>query len=106
MCIRDSVGADAYTFLAREHAIVGQLTDVLKGRPEELPERIDGILTRLKDAEREIAATRQAQALAVAPQLVASARDIGPVRLVTHDAGVGVAADDLRTLVLLSLIHI
>ncbi len=94
------VGADAYTFLAREHAIVGQLTDVLKGRPEELPERIDGILTRLKDAEREIAAMRQAQALAVAPQLVASARDIGPVRLVTHDAGVGVAADDLRTLVL------
>ncbi len=94
------VGADAYAFLAREHAIVGQLTDVLKGRPEELPERVDGILTRLKEAEREIAAVRQAQALAVAPGLVSGARDIGPVRLVTHDAGEGVGADDLRTLVL------
>ncbi|PID96432.1 MAG: alanine--tRNA ligase [Actinomycetales bacterium] len=94
------VGADAYDFLAREHAIVGQLTEVLKGRAEELPERINGILARLKDAEREIAAIHQERALAVAPQLVASARDIGPVRLVTHDAGTGVAADDLRTLVL------
>jgi alanyl-tRNA synthetase len=94
------VGADAYSFLAREHAIVGQLTDILKGRPEELPERVHAILGKLKEAEREIAAVRHQQALAVAPSLVTSARDIGPVRLVTHDAGEGVAADDLRTLVL------
>ena len=94
------VGADAYTFLAREHAIVGQLTEVLKGRPEELPERVNSILTRLRDAEREIAAVRQKQALAIAPSLVQSAREFGPVSLVTHDAGEGVSADDLRTLVL------
>ncbi|MGB8383936.1 MAG: alanine--tRNA ligase, partial [Dermatophilaceae bacterium] len=94
------VGADAYTFLAREHAIVGQLTDVLKGRPEELPERVSAILARLREAEKEIAAGRQQQALAVAPRLVDSARDVGPVRLVTHDAGEQVEAADLRTLVL------
>ena len=94
------VGADAYTFLAREHAIVGQLTDVLKGRPEELPERVSAILARLREAEKEIAAARQQQALAVAPRLVDSARDVGPVRLVTHDAGEQVEAGDLRTLVL------
>ena len=94
------VGADAYSFLAREHAIVGQLTEALKARPEELPERISGILAKLRDAEREIAAARQQQALAVAPGLVDSARDVGPVRLVTHDAGEGIAPDDLRTLVL------
>ncbi len=94
------VGADAYTFLAREHAIVGQLTDVLKGRPEELPERVSGILARLREAEKEIAAARQQQALSAAPRLVESARDVGPVRLVTHDAGEGVEAADLRTLVL------
>jgi alanyl-tRNA synthetase len=94
------VGADAYSFLAREHAIVGQLTEALKARPEELPERVSGILTKLRDAEREIAAARQAQALAVAPGLVATARAVGPVRLVTHDAGEGITPDDLRTLVL------
>ena len=48
------VGIDAYDFLAREHALVGQLTEALKVRPEELPERVAGILGRLKDAEREI----------------------------------------------------
>ena len=31
------VGVDAYNFLAREHTVVSQLTDLVKGRPEELP---------------------------------------------------------------------
>ena len=93
------VGADAYSFLAREHAIVGQLTEALQARPEELPERVSGILTRLKDAEREIAATRQEKALGAAAGLVSSARDFGGVALVTHDAG-DLPADALRTLVL------
>jgi alanyl-tRNA synthetase len=93
------VGADAYSFLAREHAIVGQLTEALQARPEELPERVAGILGRLKEAEREIAAARQEKALGAASGLVASSRDFGGVALVTHDAG-DLAADDLRTLVL------
>jgi len=93
------VGADAYSFLAREHAIVGQLTESLKARPEELPERVAGILTRLKDAEREIAAARQHQALAAAPGLVGTARDVGGVTFVSHDAGQA-APEDLRPLVL------
>ena len=94
------VGTDAYQFLAREHAIVGQLTDLLKGRPEELPERISGMLARLREAEKEIDAARQQQALAVAPALVDTARQVGSVRLVTHDAGDAMDAGDLRTLVL------
>ncbi len=93
------VGADAYSFLAREHAIVGQLTEALQARPEELPERVAGILGRLKEAEREIAAARQEKALGAAAGLVASARDFGGVALVTHDAG-DLGADDLRSLVL------
>ncbi len=93
------VGADAYSFLAREHAIVGQLSEALKARSEELPERVAGILTRLKEAEREIAAARQEKALASAAPLVATARDISGVRFVSHDAAT-VASDDLRALVL------
>ncbi len=81
------VGVDAYSFLAREHAIVGQLTEALQARPEELPERVAGILGRLKEAEREIAAARQEKALGAAAGLVSSARDFGGVALVTHDAG-------------------
>jgi alanyl-tRNA synthetase len=93
------VGVDAYGFLAREHAIVGQLTEALQARPEELPERLASILGRLKEAEREIAAARQEKALSAAAGLVNSARDIGGITLVTHDAG-QLGADELRSLVL------
>ncbi|MBA2695438.1 MAG: alanine--tRNA ligase [Actinobacteria bacterium] len=93
------VGTDAYDFLAREHAVVGQLTEALKVRPEELPERVHGILTRLKDAEREIAAARQQQVLGAAAALVDQARDVYGVTYLAHEAGEGVGGDDLRRLV-------
>ena len=88
------VGTDAYDFLAREHAVVGQLTEALKVRSEELPERIASILGKLKDAEREINAMRQQQVLAAASTLTAAARDVFGVSFVGHDAGMGVGADD------------
>jgi alanyl-tRNA synthetase len=94
------VGADAYTHLAREAAIVSQLTDSLGVRRDELPDRISGILTRLRDAEKEIASIRQAQVLGAAAGLVATARDITGVRFVSHDAGEGVSGDELRALVI------
>ncbi len=94
------VGADAYSYLTRESAIVGQLTEVLHARREELPERIAGILARLKEAEKEIVAARQANAMAGAASLVAAATDVAGVRCVVHDAGPGLTADDLRALTL------
>ena len=94
------VGSDAYDFLAREHALVGQLTEVLKVRREELPERVAAIVSRLRDAEKEIDAIRTQQVLADAAGLVDQAQDVFGVRVVTRNAGEGVGADDLRTLVL------
>jgi alanyl-tRNA synthetase len=94
------VGTDAYNFLAREHAVVGQLTEVLKVRSEELPERIASILGKLKDAEREINAMRQQQVLAGSSSLAAGARDVFGVSFVGHDTGNDVGADDLRGLAL------
>ncbi|MGC1206449.1 MAG: alanine--tRNA ligase [Ornithinimicrobium sp.] len=93
------VGADAYQFLAREHAIVGQLSDALKTRPEDLAGRVDSILTRLKEAEREIAAARQQSVLAAAGSLTQQAHDVGGVTFMGHDVGEGVGADDARRLV-------
>jgi alanyl-tRNA synthetase len=94
------VGRDAYDFLAREHALVGQLTEALKVRPEELPERVASIVARLRDAEREIDAMRTQQVLSDAAALVDRAQDVFGVRVVSTNAGEGVSADDLRTLVL------
>ncbi|GMA39948.1 alanine--tRNA ligase [Mobilicoccus caccae] len=94
------VGADAYSHLARESAVLSQLTDIVKARPEELADRISLMLTRLKDAEREIAAIRSQQVLSQAATLAEGPTDVAGVRVVAHDTAAEVSADDLRKLVL------
>ena len=42
------VGLDAFRYLAREHVLVSQLAEQFKARPEELPERIGGVVERLR----------------------------------------------------------
>ncbi len=93
------VGSDAFSFLARERAIVGQLTDLVKGRPEELPEKVGGLVTRLKEAERDLERLRKEQLQARAGSVTDAARDVGGVTFLAHDAG-EVGADDVRTMVL------
>ncbi|MEU7836191.1 MULTISPECIES: alanine--tRNA ligase [unclassified Nonomuraea] len=94
------VGIDAFRFLARESVLVAQLTEQLKARREELPERVEGIVTRLRTAEKELERLRSAQVLQVAGELAAQARDLGGVFVVTHRAPDGTGADDLRKLAL------
>ena len=94
------VGTDAYTHLAREAVLVNQLTDTLGVPRDQLADRVAGLVAKLKDAEKQIAAVRQAQVLGAAADLVSTARDLGGVTFVSHDAGEGVGADDLRALVL------
>jgi alanyl-tRNA synthetase len=94
------VGVDAYQFFAREHALVSQLTDTIKARPEELPERIDAILARLKEAEKELADVRAGQVLAAAGSLAAGAVDVNGVAWVGAQLPDDTRADDLRTLAL------
>jgi alanyl-tRNA synthetase len=94
------VGVDAYKFLAREHTLVAQLTEALKVRPEELPERVDSIVTRLREAEKEIDRMRAGQLLQAAAGLAAGARDVYGVALVTHEAPEGTTADEARKLAL------
>jgi alanyl-tRNA synthetase len=93
------VGTDAYAFLAREHAIVGQLTELVKGRPEELPERVSGLMSRLKDAERDLDRLRREQLQAAAGSLTDRARDVGGVTFLGHDAG-DADPGDVRTMVM------
>ncbi|MGB8942927.1 MAG: alanine--tRNA ligase, partial [Streptomyces sp.] len=94
------VGVDAYNFLAKEHTVVAQLQELLKGRPEELPEKISGMLGKLKDAEKEIEKFRAEKVLAAAAGLVDNAKDVRGVALVTGQVPDGTGADDLRKLVL------
>ncbi|WNI14654.1 alanine--tRNA ligase [Actinacidiphila sp. ITFR-21] len=94
------VGVDAYHFLAREHTVVAQLTELVKGRPDELPDKIAGMLARLKDAEKEIDRFRAEKVLQAAAGLAESAADVKGVAVVTASVPDGTGADDLRRLVL------
>ncbi|NGO73456.1 alanine--tRNA ligase [Streptomyces boncukensis] len=94
------VGVDAYKFLAREHTVVSQLTELVKGRPEELPERVSGMLAKLKDAEKEIERFRAEKVLQAAAGIAEGARDIRGIQLAAARVPDGTGADDLRTLVL------
>ncbi len=94
------VGADAYGFLAREHALVSQLSGSLKASPDQLPERVSGLVSRLAEAERELRTIRTREAVGLAPDLAASAAELGGIAVVAAAAPEGTAAPDLRSLAL------
>jgi alanyl-tRNA synthetase len=93
------VGADAYRFLAREHVLVAQLSEALKARPEELPERVNDIVEKLRAAEKELEKVRVGQLLARAGELAAGAEQVGGVAVVATRAQ-GAGGADVRTLAL------
>jgi alanyl-tRNA synthetase len=94
------VGTDAFRFLARESVLVSQLTEQLKTRREDLPDRIAALVSRVRDAERDLDRLRSAQILGAAADLAAGAAEAGPVALVTHQVPDGTSADSIRKLAL------
>jgi alanyl-tRNA synthetase len=94
------VGMDAFRFLARESVLVSQLSEQLKAPRDQLPERIAGMLSRLRDAERELQRVRAARLLESAGQIAADASDISGIALVAHRVPDGTNPDDIRKLAL------
>lgn len=92
------VGIDAFRFLARESVLVAQLAEQMKARKEELPERISGVVGRLRDAEKELDKLRAQQVLAIAGSLADAAKDVNGIAFASHRAPDGTGADDLRRL--------
>jgi alanyl-tRNA synthetase len=94
------VGLDAFRFLARESVLVSQLSEQFKTPREQLPERISGIVTRLREAERELQRFRAAKLLESAGEIADAAQDISGIALVAHRVPDGTSPDDIRTLAL------
>ncbi|GAA2521193.1 alanine--tRNA ligase [Rarobacter incanus] len=93
------VGSDARGFHAKEHALVGQLSSLLQARSDELPGRVQALMTKLKDAEKQLSQIRLENLVASAGQIVANGREmVGSVAVIAHDAGEVATGDDLRTL--------
>ncbi|MFD6952259.1 alanine--tRNA ligase [Nocardiopsis sp. TSRI0078] len=98
--VEAAVGVDAFKRLSKESALVGQLSEQLKTPREELPERIDTMVSRLRAAEKEIEKLRAAQVLQAAGPIAEGARRHGSALVVAAPAPEGAGADDLRKLVL------
>ena len=95
------VGVDAYKFLAREHLLLNSLTQIVKGaRVEELPERVNDLLEKIKEIEKELTTVRSAQALGNVSTIAESVTKVGQVDLITAVLPEGISADDLRTIAL------
>ncbi|OZG64304.1 alanine--tRNA ligase [Bifidobacterium hapali] len=95
------VGAGAYDFNAREHALVSQLSDKLNARPDELADRVNTLLAKLKESDRRLAAMYESQLAAAVPQLVADTRaSQAPVKVAAKNVGHFGSFDALRKTVL------
>jgi alanyl-tRNA synthetase len=95
------VGADAYQFLAREHLLLNSLTQIIKGaRVEELPTRVNDLLTKMKDIEKELATLRTSAALQGAGKLMDGAKDLAGISFISGSLADGIPADNLREIAL------
>ncbi len=94
------VGIDAFKYLARESTLVSMLSEQLKARREELPERIASVVTRLREAERDLERLRSAQLLGGAADLADGAEDLHGAAFVAYRAPDGIPADGIRKVAL------
>ena len=68
------VGAGAYEFNAREHALVSQLSDMVNARPDELAERVNALLPSSRNPTVVLPTMYESQLAASVPALVAEAK--------------------------------
>ena len=95
------VGADAYQFLAREHVLLNSLTQIIKGaRVEELPARINDLVSKMRDIEKELSTIRTASAMESAASLISTAKIVNGTTVVVGSLVDGIAADNLRLIAL------
>jgi alanyl-tRNA synthetase len=94
------VGMDAFRFLARESVLVSQLAEQLKAPREELPDRVASIVSRLRDAQRDLERVNSARLLDSAVELAQGAADLDGASLVAARVPDGTAADSIRKLAL------
>ena len=93
------VGVDAYRFFAREHLILNSVNDLLKvTQTEDLPERIDHVLEKLKVAEREIAQFKSKEALAQVDDLLKGIRSLGKIDALVSTVKGELSNDELRAI--------
>ncbi|WP_026425260.1 alanine--tRNA ligase [Actinokineospora inagensis] len=92
------VGMEAMRFLAKERALVQNLAAMLKVPDAEVPARVEALVDRLRNAEKELEKLRAGQLLSSAGDLAGKAEDLNGTALVALKVPDGVSGNDLRTL--------
>jgi alanyl-tRNA synthetase len=95
------VGVDAYKFLVKEHMILNSITQIIKGaRSEEIPERVNDLIDKMKVLEKELSGVRVATAMNMTTSLISDAVKIGSAKIVSAAMAPGLSAEELRTVAL------
>ncbi|MET8457050.1 alanine--tRNA ligase [Streptomyces parvulus] len=89
-----AVGVEGFGYLARERDLVARIAEQLQASRAELPDRIAGLLDRLKSADRENQRLREQTTRARANDLATGATDVDGTLVVTATTDGG----DARTL--------
>ncbi|GAB3574926.1 alanine--tRNA ligase [Amycolatopsis endophytica] len=92
------VGTDALKHVRKEQLLVSQLASTFKVPSEQLPSRIEDVLSRLRNAEKEIAQLRTRQVLGSAGSLADKAADVAGISLVAEKVDGDIDAGALRSL--------
>jgi alanyl-tRNA synthetase len=90
-------GPDAFRFLSRERQVAEELARLLDARTDDLVERVQGLMGRLKAAEKELERARSAGRAQQARQLAEAATREDGLAVVTHRVA-DASMDDLRQL--------
>jgi alanyl-tRNA synthetase len=96
--IESYVGFEAFQYLAKERALVQNLAAMLKVPDTDVPARVEALVARLRDAERDLERLRAERLLSSAGALAGGAEQVGEFSLVATSLPDGVSGGDLRGL--------
>src|SRR5690606_3813830 len=92
------VGLDAFSYLAREHALVSRLAELFRVPADQVADRVEQTVAALREAEKELEQLRAQLVLGGAESLAAGALDIRGTAFVGTEAPEGAASGEVRTL--------
>jgi alanyl-tRNA synthetase len=89
-------GPAVLEYLNVRDAVVRDLSDRFKAKPEELPDRITTLQTDLKSAQKELESLKGELAILKSDQLITAAETVGNLKLIVAELE-GVSAEALKT---------
>lgn len=89
-------GQSVLDYLNVRDAVVKELSDRLKAKPEELPERLTSLQAELKRTQKQLEAVKAELAIAQSDQLLSTAERVGNLRILVAELP-GVDGESLKT---------